>query len=335
MSNLKKVNLTSVTASESLTDYTTTYAGEFAGRYVSAALLSGKTLNEQSITILPNVKYKQVLQNVNPGASIVTSASCDFTASADDVNLSETVLTPTELQVNLEICKKDLVANWEAISMGYSAFHNPPQSFVDYVLAITAAKVAEEIEQSIWEGGLFDGFEDIMTTGTGSLASEQTFGAVTAANVVDKLGLVVDELPSAVYSSPDVMIYAATDVVQKYQRALGGFSAIGSLAATGAGNTDTTAVTPGSGYNNQASVGFKPMNFEGINIAHCPGMKAGTIIGSRKSNLYFGTGLLSDTLEARVIDMAQYDGSQNMRIVMRMTGGVAVAELGDVVRHHD
>ena len=41
------------------TSITTTYAGEFAGKYISAALLSGKTLSEGSITVKPNVKYKK------------------------------------------------------------------------------------------------------------------------------------------------------------------------------------------------------------------------------------------------------------------------------------
>jgi len=46
------------------TPITTTYAGEFAGKYISAALLSGKTLAEGNITIVPNVKYKQVMKAV-------------------------------------------------------------------------------------------------------------------------------------------------------------------------------------------------------------------------------------------------------------------------------
>ena len=39
-------------------------------------------------------------------------------------------------------------------------------------------------------------------------------------------------------------------------------------------------------------------------------------------NLYFGTGLLSDHNEVKVIDMADLDGSQNVRVVMRLTSGV-------------
>ena len=39
------------------------FAGEFAGKYIAAALLSGDTLAKNEITILPNVRFKSVLQN--------------------------------------------------------------------------------------------------------------------------------------------------------------------------------------------------------------------------------------------------------------------------------
>jgi len=47
------------------TSITTTYAGEKAAGYVSAALLSGNTLSQGLIEIKPNVKYKQVLKRVS------------------------------------------------------------------------------------------------------------------------------------------------------------------------------------------------------------------------------------------------------------------------------
>ena len=46
---------------------TTTYAGEFAGEYISAALLSGNTLANGLITVKPNVKYKSVLKTFSTG----------------------------------------------------------------------------------------------------------------------------------------------------------------------------------------------------------------------------------------------------------------------------
>ena len=54
-------------------------------------------------------------------------------------------------------------------------------------------------------------------------------------------------------------------------------------------------------------------------------------MAAEKSNLYFGTGLLSDHNEVKVIDMADIDGSQNVRIVMRMTAGVQYGIGSDIV----
>lgn len=44
------------------TSITTTYAGQNAGQYISAALLSGATLDNGLITVKPNIKFKEVLK---------------------------------------------------------------------------------------------------------------------------------------------------------------------------------------------------------------------------------------------------------------------------------
>ena len=65
----RKVDLSTTTS------LTTTYAGEFAGQYISAALLSGKTLGEELITIKPNIALKEVIKKVSTN-DIVKDASC-------------------------------------------------------------------------------------------------------------------------------------------------------------------------------------------------------------------------------------------------------------------
>ena len=44
------------------TSITTTYAGEFAGQYISAALLEGSTIASGGITVKPNIKLKEVIK---------------------------------------------------------------------------------------------------------------------------------------------------------------------------------------------------------------------------------------------------------------------------------
>ena len=79
------------------------------------------------------------------------------------------------------------------------------------------------------------------------------------------------------------------------------------------------------------NVGEKPFNFQGIEIVVCPGMAANKIVAAQKSNLHFGTGLLSDYNEVRVIDMAPIDASQNYRVAMRFTSGVNFGIGQDIV----
>ncbi len=140
---------------------TTTYAGEAASGYIAAALLSANTLDKKLVTIMPNVKFKSVLQKLDV-SGIVQDASCDFVTSGS-VAISERILEPKELQVNLQLCKQEFVDSWEALQLGYSAFDSIPANFNDFLISYVGGKVAEATEQSIWQGaninGQFLGFE--------------------------------------------------------------------------------------------------------------------------------------------------------------------------------
>ena len=305
------------------TSITTTYAGEFAGKYISAALLSGKTLAEGAITIKPNVKFKEVVKKISTDA-IVKDGTCDFDPTST-LTLTERILQPEEFQVNLQLCKKDFRSDWEAVEMGYSAFDNLPPSFADFLIGHVAAKVAEKTEQTIWAGvnataGEFDGLTVLM--GADADVNDAANGAetsYTSANIVSLLGNVVDAVPSAVYGKEDLTIYLPTVALQAYVRALGGFASGGQ----GAAGTDAK----GQQWYNMGNA----LSFEGIKIQHAPGMPADHIVAGEASNIYFGTGLLSDQNEVKVIDMADLDGSQNVRVVMRYTAGVQYGIGADLV----
>jgi hypothetical protein len=309
-----------------LPSVTSTYAGEAASGYIAAALLSANTLDKKLVTIMPNVKYKSVIQKLDV-SGIVQDASCDFTTSGS-VAISEQVLTPKELQVNLLLCKQEFVDSWEALQLGFSAFDEIPKNFNDFLISYVGGKVAEATEESIWQGnnssnGEFGGFQTAFSASiaaggaTAVLAAKSgsivISGSVTSANVIDKLNSVVNTIPDTVYGKPDVLLYVSTDVAKAYQQALAG----GAIGA--------------NGWNNQMNVGEKPFNFNGIEIVLCPGMSSSKIAAAQKSNLFFGTGLLSDHNEVRVLDMANLDGSQNYRVIMRYTAGVQFGIGQDIV----
>jgi len=293
------------------------YAGEFAGKYLAAALLSADTLDSGTVTILPNVKYKAAMK-VGAFANLVRSADCDFDSSTSTMTLTEKVLTPAELQVNLQICKKELHADWEAAQMGFSAFDELPPLFSDFVIAQVAAEVANATETSIWQGsageGSFDGFDTLLTADGGA---DVTAASVDSSNVIAQLGAIADAIPSTVYGKEDLNLYVSSNIARAYVRALGGF--VATIGANGVDNKGTTWYNGGQ------------LTFEGINVVVAKGLADNTAVAAQKSNLFFGTGLLDDRNEVKVIDMADLDGSQNVRVVMRYTAGVQYGVRGDIV----
>ena len=295
------------------TSITSTYAGEFAGEYIAAALLSGTTIENGGITVKPNVKYKEVIKKVATDANIIKDASCDFTDTGA-ITLTERILAPEQFQVNLELCKADFVSDWEAAQMGYSSFDQLPPKFSDFLIGHVAGLVAEKTEQNIWGGstataGEFDGIVTLATADSDVVdVASPASGGVTAANVIAELQKVVDAIPNAVYNKEDLSIYIAPNVAKAY------------IAAQAA-----------LGYANLYNDGKTGMNFQGLPLFIADGLDASYMVAAQKSNLYFGTGLLADHNTVKVLDMQDLDGSDNVRVVMRYSAGVQYGIGSDIV----
>lgn len=303
---------------------TTTYAGESAGKYIAAALLSAPTIQKNLITVKPNVLFKEVVKTLSTN-DIVKDATCDFDATST-ITIAERVLQPEEFQVNLQLCKKDFRSDWNAIEMGYSAFDTLPKSFSDFLLAHVAEKVASKTETNIWTGatannGEFNGFATLIALDANLPAAQEVAGTtVTASNVLTELRKIVDAIPARLYGVDGFGIYVAQNVYKAYIQALGGYGSSG-LGANGIGAQGSMW------YSNQ------PLFIDGIPIYMVNGLANNTAIATYKDNLWFGTGLLSDHNEVKLIDMADLDGSQNVRVVMRFTAGVQYGFAGDIVTY--
>jgi len=299
------------------------YAGEFAGKYIAAALLSAPTLDKGGITVMPNVKYKSVIKRLSTDG-IIKNATCDFDPTST-ITLTERVLQPESFQVNLLLCKQPLRSDWEAVQMGYSAFDAMPKNFSDFLIAHAAEKVAAAMETTIWRGanataGEFDGIMTQLTTDANLPSAQEVAGTtVTAANVITELGKIVDACPAALYGKEDLNLYVSQNIYRAYVRALGGFAASG-VGANGYENRGT---------NQQLGDVF----FDGVRIFVANGLASNTALLTQKSNLYFATGLLNDMNEVRVIDTAETLGDDNVRIIMRFTADAKYGFASDVVTY--
>lgn len=325
MANLRKTNLATTV------NITTTYAGEFAGEYIAAALLSASTIDDGGITVKANIAYKEVLKKLATG-SLVSPASCDFTPNSS-VTLTERIIQPVELQVNLQLCKYDFVNDWEAQQMGYGLGQSLPPKFSDFMIAHVAAEVAQNTEFCIWQGDTtagtnnsFDGFEKLIaaSAAAGDIPAAQQVAAVggglDATNIIAELSKVVDAIPASLYGKEDLFLYIGSKAAKFYVQALGGFVAAG-LGANGVNNMGTQWWNNGS------------LTVNGVKIFVCPGMSDNKMYAAQRSNLYFGTGLLNDTNSIKVLDMADLDASNNVRMVMRFTSAVQFGIAEDLVEY--
>lgn len=304
------------------TSITTTYAGEHKNQIISAALLAGNTLAQDAITFKPNIVGKEVVRRLETDG-LIRGASCDF-SDTSTVTSTERIIQPKEFQVNLELCKTDWFNDWNGYQMGASAFRNMPSSIQDYIIQYVAAKVAEANENSIWTGtdgaNDYDGFTTLLAADANLPAANEVTGTtVTSANVIEEMGKVYAAIPKAVFGSPDLCLYVSQDVYKDYAIALGGFAS-GGQGAAGIGV---------AGLNQS----FQGLQFAGLKIFVANGLPANTMVAAEKSNLWFGTSIASDWNEVRLLDMADLDGSKNVRVIMRFLAGVQYGVVEDIVTY--
>ena len=297
---------------------TSNFAGKAAGFYISAALKQANSLDY--LTSIENIKFKSNIQRM-AGSGVVADATCDFTG-AGTLAMTEKVLEPKNLQINLDLCKATLLDSWESLQMRAGAGAPPPASFTDYVISYMGEIIAEATEESIWTGtavaGKFNGFlgaaTGLLLPGVDATVNQSAAtGAYTAANIIANLQTLTADMAtniSATLRKEDLHIYMSPKTYALY------ISAVSTLGYVNA-------------YNMNGD--YAPV-FEGYKIAVCNGMIDNQVVAAEKSNLYFGTDLLSDATRITVLDLANLNGSDNLRLVARYSAGVQTGVGADIVR---
>jgi len=250
------------------------------------------------------------------GSSLVRNADCNFT-NHGTLALTESILEPKMLQINMETCKDTLLSSWEADQMRAGAMNNNAPKFEDYVISYFTQHIADAVESSVWSGaaatnGEFEGFLTA-TTGAfavnGNVIANAAAGAYTAGTIISELQKIAAAIPSTVYGKEDLRIYMNWKTYRLY------VSAISAL-----------------GYVNMYSMNNDyEATFEGIKLSVVYGMPDNQMVAAQVSNLFFGTDLISDTTQVKMLDMSPLDGSENLRFVAKYSGGVQVGIGAEVV----
>jgi len=293
---------------------TSNFVGDHAGQYISAALKSANSLDY--LTVLENIKYKRNISTVT-SSSLIQNASCDFT-DLGEISMTEKILSPKNLAINIDLCKNELLEDWQSLQMTAGAHNsNMSNDFAAFVMSYVAETIANGTETSIWQGldasaGQFEGFMSA-TTGMyllgGGTTTDAASGAYTAGNIIAHLASLVAAIPANVYgkASEDLYIFMNPKSYRMY------IAAISTL-----------------GYNNlyHMTDGYVP-TYEGVKIAVCNGVPDNQMSAAEKGNQFFGTDLLSDATQISILDGAAW-GSDNLRLVVKYSGGVQMGVGTDI-----
>jgi hypothetical protein len=306
-----------------------TYAGEAARPYVAAAILSADTIANNYVSVLQNVHSKAVLRKFS-GAAIQANDDCAFsTPAAGQLTLGESVLTATALKVNEQVCNEDLRATWEgALMNGQNS--GAPADFTTYVAQYVAAKVAESVEGNLWQGNYdadgsgagsatytsFDGLCEVIKDAAASLGYNGTAaGAFTAdadgtTGILTHLDDAVHNAPSTVQSDNGSVVYMSRKSLFLLQRAMAGL-----------GTSTVSPVFVGSD---------RPLTYLGFNIVAPAGMPNDTIVFANPDQLYFGTDLLTDHINASILNLRDVTGDDVTRVIMQFSGGSQIVDAGSI-----
>ena len=297
-----------------MTFTTKNYAGNAAAQFVAPAILSADTIANGYCTVLDAVPYKTNLRKVSGGT--VEARTCGFSATNGSLDISDVQLTLTELQVNEEICNHELAQTWAAEQMRGN-FAAVPGDYERFLSQYVAAKVAADVENNIWAGKynftdgstsggstpvLFDSIMSAYVAGSGTNEDTSSDAAFDSSTIDDKLVLLVNLIPAALLGDPDTKIFMSRKSFQLYYQYLA------------------------SNNNNPVLAQAVAKSYLGYEIICPAGFPDDTLLASRIDNLYFGTNVLTDHIEARFIDLRNFTGADQTRIVMMFDGGTQIVD---------
>lgn len=296
-----------------------TYAGVAARPYVSAAILAADTIANGYVSVLENVHSKAVLRKFS-GAAIQANDDCAFsTPASGQLTVGEAVLEAAALKVNEQVCNADLRATWES-ALIRSQNDGAPADFVTYTAQYVAAKVAESVEHNIWHGNFnhttgaeagatytaFDGISRHLVDNYAAGNMQQLTGATTNANILDRLAGLTAEAPAAIAGDPNTKLFMSRAMAQLYYEAL----------------ADT--------YNLPFLNDGLATRYAGYEIITPGGMPNDTFLLSKGENLYFGTNLLTDHIQASILDLTGVTGDDVTRVIMQFSAGTQVVDAPSV-----
>lgn len=297
----------------------TTWVGSDSEGFYSAALLTGdtKTMVQQYI----NIKSKEKISRLELGASMLqVGGDCAFTASGTET-LSQQTIEVCPLKVNFELCKSTFENNYLSLKIkAGSNDENLPANLTAYLIKLLSDKISAETESLFWNGdtsaspaGVCNGIFKTATLApnVGNVLTV-TATTLTASNIFAEINKVYEKIPFTIRNRGKVVIFVSNAAASFYKEAI---AAINPLGGT---------------YN----AGDYTLNYLGIKLVIAPGMTANQMFACEPLNIGFGTDLIGDYNEVKLLDLEATTGEPKVRVIMQMKFGTVILVPEECVTYH-
>lgn len=300
------------------TTVTSNYAGKEAGAIIGASFKEADTIRLGLVEIFQNINYKLNMRRIRY-TNGRTAYSCGFTTPTNAVTLDERVLEPTKLQITLQVCKEDFRQTWSEDLIGASAHNdNAPSDIMEAIELEVLSENASDVDDMIWNGDnatnsnefdgfttLFDADANVIKAGNGITSAA---AAIDETNVFTELKKFLAAIPTRIRRK-DLITIVSPNVFQAYWFYL-----------------------TSQGVADNGDAGEKAVRFGKYLIQECNGLPDNTFVAYEKKNLVFGTGLLGDHNELRLVDEDEVGLlTGQVRGKMVYNGGVQYYNSEDIV----
>ena len=256
------------------------------------------------------IKGATALNLISSNIVFGDGSTCGWTESGA-TTLSQAILTPKALKINMSICDKTLLDKWANYLVKVQANKlDSDLPFEEYFIEDVIKGVKAGVEKMIYQGDStatgateFDGLIKILTS-TGSSAITTTgASSVTAYNFIKQ---VAAQMPAAILDKDDLVILVSMPMFMSYMQDL----VSANLYHYNPGNGENEYLLPGT---NIRVIGVNGLN----NTSTYDYVIAGSL-----SNMFYGTNL-EDGEE--IFDLWYSKDNREFRLAIEFIAGVQVA----------
>ena len=260
----------------------TAYVDENKMALIKKMVLGGRTI--RYINVQPDIKSTATVNIINSSLT-AAAGTCGWNEAGTTI-LTQQDLAVCPLKVNESICLNTLETYYTQKMMNPGSY-NKDIPFEEIFVEEKASQLSALVDDLIWKGNTSASGNMSLCNGFIALATGATFsgsvvnvvsGTPNSSNVVAIVDSIVSAIPSDILDQEDLVIFCGYDFYRTYATALRNANLFAYTGAEDQGE-DFSQMVPGTNVRLIAVRGLNNTNKFFI---------------SSKSNLYFGTDLLSD-----------------------------------------